>query len=247
VSESEICARLRQARAVRGEDLAALGKRIGVRQEHLRAIEEDRLGDLPAGIYGRAAVRAFAAALGFDPVEVLRVCEPHLAPVDEPIAALARLRGIRREPSAAPQAAALDGQPDPADDFFPGWRHLAAAAVDAIVIVGLLLVVVAAALTLLTVPVSALKDAGLPFGLMGVLLAGGYFLCFGGVRGATIGERALHVEAHGHQVSTVTLRLVAERALLSATEDVRCIERLGARLARLTAAWMAHVNGAVKG
>ena len=62
----DISERLRQARTATGEDLAALGKRIGVRQEHLRAIEDGRFADLPAGIYGRSAVKSFAAAFGFD-------------------------------------------------------------------------------------------------------------------------------------------------------------------------------------
>jgi hypothetical protein len=71
---------------------------------------------------------------------------------------------------------------------------------------------------------------------MGVLLAAGYFLCFGGVRGATIGERALGV-APREFTASLTLRAVADRALWSATKDVRCILGCGERLGRSTADW----------
>jgi hypothetical protein len=244
----EISNRLSQARQACGEDLAALGARIGVRQEHLRAIEDGRFADLPPGIYGRAAVRTFAGAMGFDGAAVLAECEPFLVPVDEPIAALARLRGVRArrpEPSRSPSEA--DAQDDFAGDSpFAGWRRLAAAALDACVVAGLLLMVIVSALTALTAPVSALKDSAPAFGLMGLLLAAAYFLCFGGVRGVTVGARALGVARDGH-ASTVTLQLVLERAMLSATEDLRCMVRMGERLGRSTAAWVASASGAVKG
>jgi hypothetical protein len=245
----EITNRLRQARHATGEDLADLARRIGVRQEHLRAIEDGRLGDLPAGIYGRAAVRSFANALGFDGAGVLTECEPFLAPLDEPIAAMGRLRGIRVKPHESHDAVVRAHQvDDPSiDPAIPGWRPFAAAAVDACVIVGLLLVLIVAALTLLTAPIAALKDSGAAFALMGVLLAAGYFFCFGGVRGATVGERAFGVELPGHLRATVTLALVAERALLAATEDARCIYRCGEWLARSTASWMSDATGDAKG
>jgi|SRR5688572_8983244 transcriptional regulator with XRE-family HTH domain len=242
----DISTQLRQIREARGEDLATLARRIGVRQEHLRAIEDGRFADLPRGIYGRAAVRSFANAFGLDGAAVLARCEPLLTPIDEPIAALARARGLRPRPQG-PTVADGNAHDDGAiDSPFAGWRHLAAAAVDACVIVTLLLVVVIAALTLLTVPVSALRDAGAAFGIMGLLLAGGYFLCFGGVRGATVGERALSVEPRRPVGPVVTVRVAMERAMLAATEDARCMERWGERLGRSTAAWMSSAAGEAK-
>jgi hypothetical protein len=244
----EISLRLRQARCAAGEDLRDLAKRIGVRHEHLCAIEDGRFADLPSGIYGRAAVRSFANALGFDGAAVLTECEPLLVPLDEPIAALARLRGVRSRP-AEPPTGSREADPDVTahDSPFSGWRHLAAAAVDACVIAGLLLVVVVAALTLLTAPVAALKDSGGAFAVMGLVLSAGYFLCFGGVRGATVGERAFSIERPDHASPTVTLSHVAERALLSATEDMRCLQRCGEWLGRSTAAWTSSAPGEAKG
>lgn len=230
-----------------GEDLAALGKRIGVRQEHLRAIEDGRFADLPTGIYGRAAVKSFAAAMGFDAAAALAECEPLLPVVDEPIAALARLRGCRaRRPEPLARAAA-DAAPAPdSDSAFPDWRHLAAAALDACVIVGLLLIVVVSALTAMTVPLSALQRSAPAFAVMGLLFAAAYYVWFGGVRGTTVGERKLGLEPRGSG-STLTLRAVSERAIEAATEDVRCIMRFGERLGRSTAAWASSATGEAKG
>jgi hypothetical protein len=247
VCDMDISERLKQARMATGEDLAALGKRIGVRQDHLRAIEDGRLADLPSGIYGRAAVKSFAAAMRFDAAEVLAECEPLLTPVDEPIAALARLRGcpVRRPDPPARQDVADHPPAREADSPFAGWRHLASAALDACVVVGLLLIVVVSALTALTVPVSALERSAPAFGLMGVLLAAVYFVCFGGVRGATVGERTLGVESPA-PTSMLTVRVVGERALQSATEDVRYIQRSGERLGRSIAAWVSSAASEAK-
>lgn len=244
----QIAQRLRQARCATGEEVRDLAKRIGVRQDHLRAIEDGRFADLPPGIYGRAAVRSFANALGFDGAAILAECEPLLVPLDEPIAALGRLRGVRVRPYETPPSPHDGAHQEAAmDALFPGWRHLAAAAVDACVVASLLLVVVVAALTLLTAPVSVLKDSGGAFGVMGMVLGAGYFFCFGGVRGATVGERALAVDAARRAPAPVTLTRVAERTLLSATDDLRWIQRCGEWLGRSTAGWMASATGEAKG
>lgn len=243
-----ISQQLRQARLAAREDLAALAKRTGVRQENLRAIEEERFGDLPRGIYGRAAVRSFATAFGFDGAAVLAECEPLLTPIDEPIAALARVRGGGGRPADASRRHDGDLRDDRLNDSPRAeCRRLAAAAVDGAVIGVLLLVLVVAALTLLIVPVAALREGGGAFAIMGLLLAGGYFLCFGGVGGATVGERVMAVELQPPAESPVTLRLVAERALLAATADARCIARLGERLGRTTTTWIASTASEAKG
>ena len=229
----DISRQLQQARLAGGQDLAMLARRIGVRQEHLRAIEDGRFADLPAGIYGRAAVRAFANAFGFDGAAVLAECESLLTPLEEPIAGLARARGLRA-PAAAPSRVEESRDDVTGDSAFPGWRHLAAAAIDACVIAALMVILVIAALTMLTAPVSVLRDSGGAFATMGLLLAAGYFLCFGGVRGATFGERTLSIDPRGPAGPAVTLQMVAERALLAATEDARCLQRWGQRVAEYT-------------
>ncbi len=226
--------RLSEVRAARGEDLPALAKRIGVREDHLRAIEQGRLADLPPGIYGRAAVRSFAHWCGFDPAEVLAECEPLLTPVEEPISALGRLRG-GRPPKAMPlRAPANPAGPESEPKapltgcVSPGWRLLAAAALDAWVGGALLVVVVVCAIAAMMVPLSAIDESGGAFGVMGVLLGAAYFVWFGGLRGATVGEQVLRVEPGPPERATLTLPAIGARALLAATRDARFIQHLGA-------------------
>lgn len=232
--------RLRQVRQSRGEDLSVLARRIGVRKEHLQAIEDGRFGDLPPGIYGRAAVRSFAVACGFDPVEILAACEPLLPGIEEPISAIGRLRGVRQPRADSPPEPfrSIPVAVDPLD-----WRPLAAAALDALVVVTLLLVVVICAATALLVPITALGASALSLTVMGIILAGAYFMWFGGLGGATIGERVVGIapEADSHPQALLTLRAIASRAVRSATEDVRCIQRLGSLLGTLLATYRSPV------
>jgi uncharacterized RDD family membrane protein YckC len=227
---------LKSARMTREKDLATFARQVGISAHHLCAIEEGRFADLPAGIYGRSAVKSYATACGLDPAEMLGTVEPWLKGIDDPIFGLARLKGIR---VPAPSAVAdipvigiismVDADAGPAN-----WRPLGAALIDALIVTALLLVVVLAALSALLVPVSALDHSSPAFGVMGVLLALGYYLCFGGVGGATVGERVMHVSRAPRQ-RTLTLHAVATRALQSASEDVRCLCSLGARVGR----WLA--------
>lgn len=235
-----ISERLSRARAAQGDDLLVLAKRIGVRKEHLHAIEDGRFGDLPPGIYGRAAIKSFAAACGFDPVEVLAACEPLLPQVEEPIAGMARVRGVRaakpdpplQRPAAARAAAERPVFANMPTDR-PSWRLLAAAAVDACVVVTLLLVVVVCAMTALVVPVSALDHSAPAFGLMGILLGVAYFVWFGGLGGATVGQRLLRLPPCAPALSSLTIQSIGVRALRAATADAAFIRRTGAWMGAL--------------
>ena len=217
-------------RISRGQSLDALAPQLGVRRENLVAIEEGRFSDLPAGIYGRAAVKAFASACGFDPAEVLAACEPFLRQAEEPIEGLARIRGVAR-----PKRPARPEPPMPTVDLLESlaWRPFAAAAVDAVVIAGFLLGVVASAALSLLVPISALGRSSAWFALVGIVLGLGYFVWFGGLVGTTVGERTVGISGSSAK-SAVTLRIVATRTLRSATEDVRSIQRLGAAFSVLS-------------
>ncbi len=246
--DRDVSRRFCEARSASGEGRANLAKRIGVREEHLRAIEEGRLGDLPKGIYGRAAIRSFAQACGFDPAETLAACEPFLAQVDEPISALGRLRGVRqpRTPPPVAEAAADTGRPRApeaaargtgtplAQQILDAGRVLAGAALDAVIIVVLLLVLVVCAITALMVPVSALAQSGPAFGVMGALLGALYFAWFGGLRGATIGEQLLLVEAAAVAGHVRSLNAIASRAVDAAMRDARAIQRVGASVGACT-------------
>jgi uncharacterized RDD family membrane protein YckC len=216
--------RLRRARIARAEGLGAIARRIGVREPLLRAIEDGRFADLPHGVYARAAIKSYAAGLDLPPGEILAACEPMLPAVDDPIAALCRLRGIRSSPVRRPAANV------PAATLFecPAWQLAAVAALDALVVVAMLLVVVVCTVTASAVPISSLGRAAAPgFGAMALVLWVCYMVLFGGIAGATIGERVVGLEPRPRDVGPADLRLVAARAFHCACRDASFIELLG--------------------
>ncbi|HEY1709687.1 MAG TPA: RodZ domain-containing protein [Rhizomicrobium sp.] len=55
---------LRAARLRRGDDLATVSKALKIRKDHLEALEEGRIGDLPGRTYAVGFVRTYADYLG---------------------------------------------------------------------------------------------------------------------------------------------------------------------------------------
>jgi Helix-turn-helix domain len=215
--------RLRRARAACGEELSTLSRRTGIRLQHLRAIEDGRFGDLPPGIYGRSAVRAFAEACGLDSAEVLADCEPLLPRVADPIDALARKCGVPASKVIARSVAALaDG------DARVSWRTLAAPAIDAAFIGAILTAVIGSAAFFAGVPIHAVARAALPLAIVGIVQGIGYFAWFGGLCGTTLGGLLMHA-SHARDREPLTLETIASRAWSAATDDARAILRLGVR------------------
>ncbi len=60
---------LRSVRLSRGEDLKAVSRTLRIRSDHIEAIEENRLDDLPGRTYAVGFVRSYAGHLGLDPAE----------------------------------------------------------------------------------------------------------------------------------------------------------------------------------
>ena len=233
MTPATLAQQLRLARTAHDKDAVAFSRLIGIRASHVHAIEEGRFSDLPAGIYGRAAVKAYAAACGLDSASVLADAESWLVSMDDPIVGLARLKGLRPQPSAPVEVAVLNAPREVETELSSAaWRPLAAALIDALVVSALLLLVVTAAVAALFVPVSTLDGSSPAFAFMGMLLAAGYFLWFGGVAGATVGERAMHISRARHHPTALTLHAIAAGALQSASEDVDCLRGLGARVGR---------------
>jgi cytoskeleton protein RodZ len=63
---SEVGEELRAARMRRGDDLAAVSRVLRIRKDHLEAIEENRLDDLPGRTYAVGFVRSYAEYLGLN-------------------------------------------------------------------------------------------------------------------------------------------------------------------------------------
>lgn len=221
--------RLRRARTACGEELSALSRRTGVRLNHLRAIEEGRFDDLPAGIYARSAVRAFAEAFGFDAADALAETASILPAVSDPIDALARRcgRARPRETPAVPDPNAAD------DGERVQWRTFAGAALDAAFVGALLTLVVMLVALMARAPVHTLSASAVLLALVGIVLGVGYFAWFGGLCGTTLGRFAIDGPGHARTREPLTLRRIVAGALLAATADSRAIAALGYQLTRV--------------
>jgi hypothetical protein len=190
---SDLHLRLRQARDRRGLTLTAIARDQGVREHNLQLIERNAFEDLPTGLYGRAAVRAYASAVGLNADEAVADVADRLRTPEDPIDGLARVRGIdrprpRRVIDVAPSVARPVRLP-------VSWRTPAAAVIDS----GLLIAIDAAllALTALVAGVtpSEILHAALPsMMVVFLLIAGLYFVLLGGVRRATIGAQLVQAE-----------------------------------------------------
>jgi len=70
---------LRAARLRRGDDLATVSKVLKIRKDHLEAIEEDRLEQLPGRTYAVGFVRSYADYLGLDTQQCLERFKAEIA------------------------------------------------------------------------------------------------------------------------------------------------------------------------
>lgn len=220
---------LRCARTARGEDLAALSARTGLRVHHARAIEEGRFGDLPPGIYGRAAIRSFAQAYALDAEAVLAACEGLLPQLDDPIEALGRMRGVMPPASRVPDSSGspieqAEQEGTPAER---AWRPFAAAIVDGVVAGTILGAASGGAALLARVSVAALSASAFVLFLLGLVLGAAYYVWLGGLGGTTFGEYAVGPEVRRRDPRPLTVYAIRRRTLAAATADARAIYRLG--------------------
>jgi hypothetical protein len=196
--------RLRQARLDAGLTLSDIEQRTRISPTMLRWIDEGHFHRLPAGIYARAYVRAFAEAVGLDPAEVVSSLEQALPAIDAPA------------PHRAPAAAAASRERTtvrPVAAPEPPWLRVLAASIDAVALFAVCGGVVAATAAICGRPAGDILASGLP-GLLVLLavLTALYFGIFAGVQGRTPGARACGLPPL-ETASPVHLELVARRAL----------------------------------
>jgi hypothetical protein len=239
VTELAVQERLRAARCASGRDLSRIARQIGAREAWLRAIEDGRFGELPAGVYARSTLRAFASAVGLDPDEIVDECGSQLPTIPDPIAALARAKGLRPVHDK-PQRPPRETTPKPI--VTGGIGIVLAMAADACIVGGVLVVVILATLALCRVPPGALGRAAAPaFGVTASLLAASYFLLFGGIAAETPGEWIVRRRQGAPSHDGVrTFQEIAARGLRCATRDVVAIVSLGAQLANARAVPARH-------
>jgi cytoskeleton protein RodZ len=105
---------LRAARLLRGDDLATVSRALKIRKDHLEAVEEDRLQDLPGRTYAIGFARTYAAYLGLDAAEMVDRYKQELS---------------GRPDEHAPTIAAM---PDETRRLPQGWRFVAGVVILAV-------------------------------------------------------------------------------------------------------------------
>lgn len=191
-----IIAELRQQREARGLDILDLSRRTGVRVTFLEWIDRGDVGALPAGLYGRAAIRAYAAGVGIDPDAALGALAPHLRALEDPIDGLARVRGISRPVPARSSATIQAGESDHIQTapVTPIWPPLAASLCDGLLlaVIDLTLLALTAVACGTTMEVTLLR-AGPALILLWALIGCAYYLLLGGIRDGTVGQRLMEL------------------------------------------------------
>ena len=218
------CERLRLAREASGLDLPFLEECTRVRQHLLSSLETGRFDELPAGLYARSVVRAYAQAVGLNPDEILAELIPFLPGVEDPIDGLARVRGVERE---APKPAAGGGIVGP---VAPPLRVAVATALDSSVLAAIDVCVLASSAALCGVTVGRLLEFALPaMLLLWGLIAGLYFLLLGGLAGATPGTWVSGLPPMAPDKGPIRVRRAGRRACdLALRESSVLIETLAA-------------------
>lgn len=220
MGDESVHERLRLARMARGLTIELMAERSGVRAEWLRAIDAGRFGDLPAGIYARSAMRAYAAALSLNVNEILRLSAPLLPSVEDPIDAMRRLNGITVHLQSEPPVE------KPSSTALPDWRVIVASAIDAATMAFGLIVLVTCTVAI-GLPMSMLDRgaAGPLFSVM-LLVAVLYFVVFGGMVGTTIGDYAIGGGTSA-EPARLNLQAVATRTRDAILRDSYFVEQLG--------------------
>jgi hypothetical protein len=182
---------LRLARERRGLSLATIARQWGIRETNLELIEQDRFEDLPTGLYGRAAVRAYATAVGLPGDEVLTEIMPRLRTPEDPLDGLARVRGLERQPERTFKE--ILRVPTPAVRLSSTARAHVANVIDGIVLLILDFVLLELTAAVAGVRATEILRVAAPWMLMlFLLIAALYFVMLGGILRATVGSRIAH-------------------------------------------------------
>jgi transcriptional regulator with XRE-family HTH domain len=215
--------RLRQARERRGLSLETIAQQWGVREQNLLLIERDAFEDLPTGLYGRNAVRAYATAVGIPGDEALAEIQARLRVPEDPLDGLARVRGLARQPlrpvlDVVTTLSRASASRDP-------LRALAAAAIDGAVLGAIELAIVGLTALAAGVRTTEAVQVGAPaLLLLGGLIGTLYFVLLGGIRRATIGARVVRLR-DASMLDGSDVRSVIQRS-------VRCVFAEAASLFR---------------
>ena len=191
---------LHRARIQRGIDLTDLAARTRLSPRVVQRIDEGRFAELPAGVYARAYVRAFASEVGLDPGQVLQELEAVLPPVEDP------LDGLRE---AARQS-------ERSRTWMRGLAsRLGAAIADAVLLLAIDALFVQLVALVCAVPMATLiAEAPAAIAVLCAVPLALYFLIFAGVGGRTPGACVFGLPAAATptplRLPTILLRAVRQ-------------------------------------
>lgn len=202
--------RLRLARERRGMSLAEIARQWGVREQNLGLIEQDRFEELPTGLYGRTAVRAYATAVGLPADEVLAEVLDRLRTLEDPLDGLARVRGLTRQPERTIRE--ILHVPTPEVSLSSSTRAHVANALDGIVLLGVDFLVLELTAAVAGVRATDVLRVAAPSMLaLFALVAALYFVLLGGLARATVGSRIAHTSVDPAMVEGVVRMLRLRR------------------------------------
>jgi hypothetical protein len=217
--------RLHHARLSAGLELRDIERRTRISPSILRWIDDAQFHRLPAGIYARSYIRAFAEAVGLDPSEIVASLEHALPPAAE-----------LTPPHTAPERSSR---------LAPEWLRVAAAVVDAGILSLMYGLVVAATAAACGRSVADVIGPALPpMAVVLLALTAIYFVIFAGIGGRTPGGRFLGLPpldvsgpVHLQAIGTRALRVFASQASFgldlasrrSARADISTADPYGSR------------------
>jgi hypothetical protein len=219
--------RLRTTRERRGLSLITIARQHGVREQNLLLIERDAFEELPTGIYGRHAVRAYATAVGLCPDEALADVIDRLRLPEDPMEGIARVRGL---PSASRRAEAVEATPLAVDATRTSgaWRQFAAAAIDGALLVAIDLVLLELTARVAGAPAADVLRAGaLPLIAVCAVIASAYFVLLGGIGRATIGTQLAHAPVDAGLLDGADVRAVMQRGWQYAMSESSSLVKWG--------------------
>ena len=207
---TELHERLRLARERRGLSLATIARQWGVREQNLALIERDRFEELPTGLYGRNAVRAYATAVGLPTDEALAEVADRLRTPEDPLDGLARVRGLTRQPERTIKE--ILHVPAAEVMLSASSRAHVANALDGVVLLGLdfLLLELTAAVAGVRAT-EVLRIAAPSMVALFALIAALYFVLLGGLARATVGSKVAHTAVDPAMVEGVVRMLRLRR------------------------------------
>lgn len=189
---------MRQGRERKGLSRAELGAHIGLREPVVERIEAGAFHDLPAGLYGRFAVRAYAKFVGVDPEDALAQVGSQLREPEDPLDGLVRVHGLRPRRRKTPPSSTVSQLQDSGHERFHSvgfttsidWRPAAASAIDALFLLSVFGVLLRLTTAVTGAPASDVLERARPgLALIFGVVALTYFVLLGGLRNATFGAR----------------------------------------------------------